>query len=188
MNIKCVIMVGLWVSSASVALHAMHDITPERELMETNIGLKAAVTKKVAGHLNVILSDEYVFLTKLLKYHWNITGAHFFPLHKLLDDQYREVFTMIDEIAERTRSIGHTAFGTLQEFSKHARIKEHPGKIPSAQDMIADLVKDHEAIIQAMRDVIPEIEEMGDFGTMDFLTGLMEQHEKMAWFLRAHLQ
>lgn len=156
--------------------------------MKTEIGLKAEVTKKVAAQLNVILSDEYVFLTKLLKYHWNITGPSFFPLHKLLDDQYREVFVMIDEIAERTRSIGHVAFGTLHEFSKNSRIKENPGKIPSANEMIADLVKDHEAIICAMREVIPEIEDMTDFGTMDFLTGLMEQHEKMAWFLRAHLQ
>ena len=156
--------------------------------METHIGLKADVTKKVAGHLNLLLSDEYVFLTKLLKYHWNITGAHFFPLHKLLDDQYREVFAIVDEIAERTRSIGHIAFGTLQEFSKHSRIQEHPGKNPASNEMIADLVKDHEAIICALRAAIPEIEDASDFGTMDFLTKLMEQHEKMAWFLRAHLQ
>lgn len=156
--------------------------------MKTHIGLDADASKQVAAHLNVLLSDEYVFLTKLLKYHWNITGAHFFPLHKLLDDQYREVFAMIDEIAERTRSIGHTAFGTLQEFSKHARIKEHPGKIPVSNEMISDVVQDHEAIICALRAVIPEIEETTDFGTMDLLTKVMEQHEKMAWFLRAHLQ
>lgn len=156
--------------------------------METNIGLKPKVTQKVAEHLNRILSDEYVFLTKLLKYHWNITGPNFFPLHKLLDDQYREVFAMVDAIAERTRSIGHIAFGTLQEFSTHTRLKEKPGKNPSAFDMIADLVKDHETIIMHLRKDIPEIEEMTDFGTMDFLTGVMEQHEKMAWFLRAHLQ
>lgn len=26
-----------------------------------------------------------------------------------------------------------------------------------------------------------------DMGTSDFITGLMEAHEKMAWFLRSHL-
>lgn len=156
--------------------------------MQTTIGLSADVTKNVAGHLNRILSDEYVFLTKLLKYHWNITGPYFFPLHKLLDDQYREVFGIIDEVAERTRSIGHIAYGTLQEFAQHTRLKEVPGHHPSALEMVAELVKDHETIIMNLRRDIPLIEDMGDFGTMDFLTGVMEKHEKMAWFLRAHLQ
>lgn len=160
----------------------------QEEAMETAIGLKATTSKKVAGHLNVLLADEYVFLTKLLKYHWNITGPHFFSLHTLLDDQYKEVFEMIDAIAERTRSLGHPTYGTLAEFSKNSRLKEHPGKLPAAFDMIKDLVLDHEAIIQSLRLEIPEIEELTDFGTMDFLTGVMEQHEKMAWFLRAHLQ
>ena len=156
--------------------------------METSLGLKATATKKIAGHLNALLADEYLFLTKLLNYHWNITGPYFFPLHKLLDDQYKEVFEMIDALAERTRSLGYPTLGTLQEFSKTTRLQEHPGKLPSALDMVKELVLDHEAIIKILRSEIPEIEDLGDFGTMDFLTGVMEQHEKMAWFLRAHLQ
>lgn len=160
----------------------------EGEMMETLIGLEAASSKKIAGYLNKLLADEYVFLVKLLKYHWNITGPHFFSLHKLLDDQYKEVFKMIDEIAERTRSLGYQTLGTLTEFEKESSLKEHPGKFPAAFDMVKDLVLDHEAIIKSLRSQIPEIEELTDFGTMDFLTKLMEQHEKMAWFLRAHLQ
>jgi starvation-inducible DNA-binding protein len=27
-----------------------------------------------------------------------------------------------------------------------------------------------------------------DLGTSDFITGLMQEHEKTAWFLRAHLK
>ena len=156
--------------------------------METRIGLKPEAAKNSAAVLNALLSDEYVFLTKLLNYHWNVKGPFFGQLHKLFDDQYREVFGMVDEIAERVRSIGHTTFGTLQEFSQNSRLKENPGKLPSTDEMIADLVRGHEAIIVAMREAIPDVEEQEDYGTMDFLTKLMEQHEKMAWFLRAHLE
>jgi starvation-inducible DNA-binding protein len=156
--------------------------------METRIGLKADVVKNNAAILNMLLSDEYVLLTKLLNYHWNVTGPFFGPLHKLFNDQYDEVFKMVDEVAERVRSIGGVAFGTLREFSDNSRLKENPGHIPSTNEMIADLVRAHEAIIVAMRQAIPDVEEQEDFGTMDFLTGLMEKHEKMAWFLRAHLQ
>lgn len=156
--------------------------------METKLGLKPAVTKKVAAQLNILLADEYVFLTKLLKYHWNIKGHNFISLHKLLDSQYKEVFEIIDEIAERIRALGHMTLGTLAEFSQHARIKENPGKFSSEWDMIKDLVLDHEAIVQVMRKDIPEMEDLTDFGTMDFVTKLMEQHERMAWFLRAHLE
>lgn len=156
--------------------------------METSLALRPEVTRRVAQALNIVLADEYVFLTKLLKYHWNIAGPHFFTLHKLLDVQYREVFDIIDEVAERVRSLGHFSLGTLHEFSSTARIKEQPGHIPVADQMLADLVRDHETIIATLRSDIPWIEENGDFGTMDFLTKIMEQHEKMAWFIRAHLQ
>ena len=84
--------------------------------------------------------------------------------------------------------MGHIAFGTLKEFSQNTRLKESPGENPKAETMIADLVRDHEAIICHLRSDIDIMEQLGDQGTMDFLTGLMQQHEKMAWLLRAHLQ
>ena len=180
-----------WSSSAVHGLmnNRMNDfLKKENSGMETRIRLKAEASKNSAAILNMLLSDEYLFLTKLLKYHWNVTGPYFGSLHKLFDDQYNEVFKMVDAIAERVRSIGHKPFGTLQEFSQNSRLQETPGELPSTTEMIADLVRGHEAIICAMREAIPDIEEQQDFGTMDFLTGLMESHEKMAWFLRAHLE
>ena len=156
--------------------------------METRICLKPAVAKNSAEVLNMLLSDEFVFLTKMLNYHWNITGPNFIAWHKLLDKQYHDVFEIVDEIAERVRSVGGVAFGSLQQFSKNSRIKENAGKLPSANEMIADLTRGHEQIICAMREAIPDFEEQEDFGSMDFVTKLLEQHEKMAWFLRAHLQ
>ena len=55
--------------------------------------------------------------------------------------------------------------------------------------MIANLLGDHEAIIRQLRsDLETCADKYHDIGTSDFLTGLMEQHEKMAWMLRAFLE
>jgi len=55
--------------------------------------------------------------------------------------------------------------------------------------MIANLLADHETIIRELRkDIDDSLEKYGDVGTSDFLTDLIRQHEKMAWFLRSFLQ
>lgn len=156
--------------------------------MNLNIGLKPEVTKEAAEKLNKLLANEYVFYTKVLKYHWNITGPNFIALHKLLDDQYHQILTIIDGIAERVRMIGHTTQATLKEFSAAAEIKEKPGINPSTDEMIAELVADHETLIRMMRNYILWLEEHMEYGSVDFLNKTLEDHEKMAWFLRAHLQ
>jgi starvation-inducible DNA-binding protein len=54
--------------------------------------------------------------------------------------------------------------------------------------MVANLVTDHETVIRNLRhDLRACDEEYDDMGTSDFLTGLMEIHEEMAWMLRAFL-
>jgi starvation-inducible DNA-binding protein len=96
---------------------------------------------------------------------------------------------MIDDVAERARALGGKSFGTLREFITHTRLKETPGLYPSAKKMIAGLLTGHEAVIGRLReDLEVSADRLGDMGTSDFLTGLMEQHEKMAWMLRAYLE
>jgi starvation-inducible DNA-binding protein len=153
-----------------------------------NIGLSKEQTRKVADRLNVLLSDEYLLFTKLFNYHWNVVGPFFGPLHSLFESQYKQLFITIDEVAERTRMLGHIPYGTLAEFLQHSSIREKAGDLPPAEVMVKNLVDDHETIIRQLRIDIAEIEALGDLGTVDFLSGLLEGHEKMAWFLRAHLE
>ena len=76
----------------------------------------------------------------------------------------------------------------MAEFTKHARLAEDPG-FPDAMTMVANLVADHEAAIKQLRTDIDRCEDdYHDAGTADFLTGLMEKHEKTAWMLRAFIQ
>jgi starvation-inducible DNA-binding protein len=153
------------------------------------IGLTQKDRDGITRILNVLLSDEYVLYTKTRKYHWNVVGMTFMDLHKFFEAQYEELDGFVDDIAERNRSIGGTAFGTMKEFLDNTRLKENPGRNPEAEAMIAVLLADHERIIQSLRADLETVQaKYHDVGTCDFLTGLMEKHEKMAWMLRAYLQ
>jgi starvation-inducible DNA-binding protein len=154
--------------------------------MTPNIDISDKDRKAVVEILNRLLSDEYVLLTKTRNYHWNVTGPQFNDLHKFFESQYDELNEFVDEIAERARQLGGRAFGTLAEFAKTARLTEQPGATPAAKDMLSSLLADHEAVIRGLRgDIGPVAEQHKDMGTSDFLTGLLEKHEKIAWMLRA---
>jgi starvation-inducible DNA-binding protein len=144
--------------------------------------------KQVAGQLNILLASEYMLYTKTLKYHWNVTGKHFGPLHHLFNKQYEQLLTIADNVAERVRALGFATFGTLEEFSKHSILEEQPGKNPDDMTIIKLLTKDHEAVTEQIRNDAEEAMELGDAGTNNFLTELLVEHEKMAWMLRAHLE
>ncbi len=156
--------------------------------MKPNVGISDKNRKAVSKILNAVLADEYVLYTKTRNYHWNILGMQFNDLHKFFQAQYEALNIVVDDVAERVRTLGGRTVATLTEFLKQARVKEHPGKYPNAKEMLANLLKDYEIIIQTLRKNVDEtINQYHDAGTSDFLTGLMEEHEKTAWMLRSFL-
>ena len=157
--------------------------------MKPGIGLSDASRNGVLKLLAPLLADEYVLYTKTRNYHWNVVGPQFNDLHKFFEAQYEELDDFVDDVAERIRQLGGKSPGTLAEFSKTTRLKEHPGQRPNARGMLTALLADHEAVIKTLRaDLATAMDKFGDAGTNDFLTGLMEKHEKMGWMLRAFLE
>ncbi len=156
--------------------------------MKTNIGINDKNRSGSVEILNRILSDEFVLYAKTRNYHWNVTGSDFSELHKFFEGQYEELDEIMDEVAERARSLGGRALGSLKEFLDHTQLKESTASRLTAKAMIENLLEDHEAVILSLRkDLQVCAEKYQDMGTSDFLTGLMEQHEKMAWMLRSYL-
>ena len=157
--------------------------------MKLNIGLSEQDRKGVVDILNVLLADEYVLYTNTRNYHWNVVGPQFHDLHKFFESQYEELNDVVDDVAERVRALGGPALGSLTEFLKHTRLKEHPGHSVHTLEMVKNLLMSHESIIQSLRvDLETCADKFHDIGTNDFLTGLMERHEKMAWMIRAMLE
>ncbi|PJF24777.1 MAG: DNA starvation/stationary phase protection protein [Phototrophicales bacterium] len=163
-------------------------MTDKVKFIDPNIGLGEA-QKAVADLLNHRLADIVMLYFKTRNYHWNVTGMHFAELHEFFEEQYDQLEEAMDEVAERVRQVGGIAIGTLSEVQQHAALKEEPGVVPTAEEMVRNLLSDHEAVIRQLRaDVDATAEQYNDMGTSDFLTALMEKHEKMAWMLRAHLE
>lgn len=155
--------------------------------MKPNIEISDKNRQAVADILNTLLSDEYVLYTQTRNAHWNITGSNFSELHKFFESQYEILDNIIDDVAERVRSIGHYSLGSLKDFLDMTRIDENK-ELSKEKDALQSLLAGHETIIQALRKEIPLVtDKFQDLGTGDFITGIMEQHEKMAWMLRAYL-
>ncbi|MGI9011807.1 MAG: Dps family protein [Nitrososphaeraceae archaeon] len=167
----------------------MESTLVKKSNMEISIGLSEESLNGVIQILNNLLCDEYVLYTKTINYHWNVIGPYFHDRHEFFQEQYEILDEIIDEVAERARQLNGKSLGTLQEFLEYSRIKESPGEYPNDMKMISNLLSDHETITKILRKNADECEDKyHDMGTNDFLIGIMEKHEKMAWMLRSHLQ
>jgi starvation-inducible DNA-binding protein len=156
--------------------------------MKPNIGLSDSQRKAVVDILNHLLADEVVLYIKTRNYHWNVEGPDFSETHKFFEGQYEQLDEIMDDVAERARSLGGRASGSLAEYLKLTKLKEDNGKTFGEKAMIKDLLGSHETIVQRLRTEVGIVgDKHGDAGTEDFLTGLIEAHEKMAWMLRSYL-
>ncbi len=154
-----------------------------------NIGLSQEQRDGVTRMLNCDLSDVYLLLIKTKKHHWDVVGPQFRSLHELWEEQYETLQETVDAIAERIRALGGFPVGSAAEFLNNATLKEHQGDVPPAKVMVERLIDDHEQIIRNLRQHIDQCaEQFHDQGTADFLTGLMEGHEEMAWMLRSFVE
>ena len=159
-------------------------LTQER----TNIGLEDGKRSGIVDALNVLLADEFLLYTKTRKYHWNVMGPRFHDLHLFFEKQYEQLDELMDDVAENARQFGGFATATMTEYLKTSRLKESTGEQPDEDGMISNLLADHEAIIRSLRtDIKTADEEFDAADAADFLTRVLEEHNKMAWMLRACL-
>ncbi|CAN5845996.1 Dps family protein [soil metagenome] len=155
--------------------------------MKPNIGITEKNLQGVTSILTNVLADAMMLYSKTRKFHWNVKGESFMELHKLFEGQYKQLEEAIDEIAERINKLGAPVAGTLKEYLDHTSLKETPGKNPDRTGMLKELLSDHETVIKALRKNIDDCEDkFKDKGTADFLTGLMQDHETIAWTLRRY--
>ncbi|MGQ8560892.1 Dps family protein, partial [Enterobacter hormaechei] len=134
-----------------------------------------------------LLADTYTLYIKTHYYHWNVTGPMFNSLHLMFENQYNELATAVDDIAERIRSLGCFAPGTYHEFSRLTAVNEDKD-IPAAKNMIENLVQGQETVVKTARSLFPIVNSGNDEATADLLTQRIQLHEKTAWMLRSLLE
>lgn len=153
-----------------------------------NIGIDAADRAAIAGGLSKLLADTYTLYLTTHNFHWNVTGPMFNTLHLMFMGQYTELWNAVDPIAERIRSLGHAAPGSYAQFGRLSSIDDVPETPPKALEMVAILVKGHEAVARTARSIFPIADKARDEPTADLLTQRLTVHEQTAWMLRSLLE
>lgn len=155
--------------------------------MKIDIGINEADREKLATALSALLADSYTLYLKTHFFHWNVTGPMFQTLHLMFETQYTELALAVDAIAERIRSLGHTAPGSYAAFARLSSVKETE-EVPKATDMVRQLVEGHETVVRTARTLMPIAEQAHDESTADLVTQRLQLHEKTAWMLRSLLE
>lgn len=157
--------------------------------MQTQIGITQEHLTTGAQILCRLLADEFVLYTKTRNSHWNVEGNDFYNKHLFFEQQYEQLDDIMDDVAERIRILGHYAPATLKDFLGLTQLTETKSEDNNSIGFIKELLSDHESIIIFLRENVDYFASgLKDYGTSDFITGLMEIHEKMAWMLRVHLK
>ncbi|MES2980497.1 MAG: Dps family protein [Pseudomonadota bacterium] len=153
-----------------------------------NIGISEADRASIAEGLSRLLADTYTLYLTTHNFHWNVTGPMFNTLHQMFMTQYTELWTAVDPIAERIRSLGHPAPGSYAQFGQLTSVPDVPTTPPKALEMVRILVDGHEAVARTARGLFPVAEGASDEPTADLLTQRLAVHEQTAWMLRALLE
>ncbi len=154
--------------------------------MKTAIGITEENRQAVTDVLAKLLADEFVLYTKTRNAHWNVEGIGFHDKHLFFEAQYKQLEVAVDDVAERIRKLGHYAPATLKQFLEITHLSEENEHNNDSQSFVKALLEDHQSVITFIRQNIkPIADEYKDEGTGDFITSLMQEHEEMAWMLRA---
>ncbi len=151
-----------------------------------DIGINKDARREVADGLNRVLADTYTLYLKTHNFHWNVTGPQFNSLHAMFEEQYTELWTAVDDIAERVRALGFFAPGSYKEFADLTDIKEADG-VPDAATMVSQLVDGHETVVRTLRRALTAAQSADDESTAGLLADRLTLHEKTAWMLRSNL-
>ena len=153
--------------------------------MQIDIGIEERDRKSIAEGLSRLLADTYTLYLKTHNFHWNVEGPMFNTLHLMFEEQYTELATAVDLIAERIRALGFPAPGSYSAFANLSTVKEAGDTVPAAEEMVRELARDQEAVAKTARSIFPVVDKANDEPTADLLTQRMQIHEKTAWMLRA---
>ncbi len=152
--------------------------------MNNDLNLSEADRKIAAAGLAKLLAETFTLYTKTHGYHWNVEGPTFRTCHLLFEEQYRELWTALDEIAERIRALGAYAPSAPADIASLSDVSMDR-TVPNPTNMVRTLIADHEHVIRTMRCIRPAIDDIGDNASASLLDDRLTAHEKAVWMLRS---
>ena len=140
--------------------------------------------EKLIEQLRTILGTNFGLYFKIHSYHWNIEGPDFVQYHKFLGKLYEQVFNNTDLIAEKLRALETYTPVSLTRMKELSDIEEDVSVL-EAMPMFQNLVVANDRYIIHLRAGIVAAEAANEPAIGNFLQDLLDQHQKLAWFLKS---
>lgn len=156
-------------------------------IMSTQTASKQKTNAVVEG-LQTLLADSYALMAQTHLAHWNVEGPNFFQLHTAFQSQYEELFTAVDEVAERLRALDVFASGGLKTLAKASRIEELAVEATPAKDFVAHLIESHETLVGNALSLRDASNDADDLETQDLVIKRIQTHQKTLWMLKSFLK
>lgn len=143
--------------------------------------------EELVEYMKRVLGSSFALYLKAHNYHWNVTGPNFAQYHDFFGDLYREIHGSIDTTAEEIRKLGSFAPGSFARFGQLSTVQDEIN-IPAAQQMMSQLAADNDLVISLLYSARHVADEIGAFGTVNYLEDRISTHEKHAWMLKAFME
>ena len=146
-----------------------------------------ATATSLTESLNQVLADSYALMALTHLAHWNVEGQGFFALHTAFQTQYEELFTAIDEIAERVRALDAYAIGGLGKFAQTAQMKEFAAPL-AQEDYVKRLIAANEKLLADAATARDLAGQANDAESQDLMIWRITLHQKTVWMLKSFLR
>jgi starvation-inducible DNA-binding protein len=137
----------------------------------------------ISANLRQLLADVFALYLKTKNFHWHMTGSHFRDYHLLLDEQGEQIFSMTDDIAERTRKLGRTTLRSISDIASNQRLKDNNNVAVAPGDMIRELAADNQRLVEFMRQSHDLCDQHNDVATTSLIEVWIDETERRVWFL-----
>jgi starvation-inducible DNA-binding protein len=116
-------------------------------------------------------------------FHWHVYGPHFRDYHLMLDEQADQIFAATDVVAERVRKLGGKTLRSIGHIARLQRVQDNDAENCMPLEMLAELLKDNDALKARMKDLHDVCDRHGDVATASFLEVWIDEAERRSWFL-----
>ena len=150
-------------------------------MQQSKPGITGKARETLAKILDHVLQDECSLSATTRAYRWNVTGPNLYSLHRLFDEQRRQLDHWLTQIGQRAKSAGFGVQNSLEDISRNATPSPAAAAGVPPSTMIGDLLTRHEEMAERLRQ---DVARLGDPTTAELLNRLREFHETTAWMLR----
>ncbi len=139
---------------------------------------------EIEGELRRLLADAFALYMKTKNFHWHMKGRHFRDYHLLLDEQADQLFSITDEIAERSRKLGASTIRSIGDIARHQRLEDSDREQVTPEEMLNELRADNQQLTGFLRATHHVCERHHDVATASLIEVWIDQAERRTWFLR----